>query len=99
MCANDVSIVQSLITFMSFHGLPLCIVSDSGSEFRNSLLTEFAKLQKTDLHPTTAKNSNSNIFVESYHSTNYTKTSTSSRSEKSSRRLKTLYEKIIRWIL
>ncbi|CAK1595436.1 unnamed protein product [Parnassius mnemosyne] len=38
------SILQSLLTFCTHHGLPLSIVTDNGTEFTNQLFTETLKL-------------------------------------------------------
>ena len=66
---TGVSIVENLLNFISHHGLPKKITTDSGTEFKNNDLENFCKLHHIELHFTTAKNSNSNSPVERFHST------------------------------
>lgn len=66
---NSIQIYDSLLTFVSFYGLPQRIVSDNGTEFKNHLLVDFCNLHKITLHFTTPGNSNSNSPVERFHST------------------------------
>nr|CAH7757834.1 unnamed protein product [Callosobruchus chinensis] len=62
--ADGISVIDSLVKFLSFQ-----IVADSGTEFNISLVKEFAKLHRINLHYTTSKNSNSNSPIERFHST------------------------------
>jgi hypothetical protein len=66
---NPINILNSLLTFISHHGLPQKITTDCGGEFKNNVLSDFCKLHKIELHYTTPKNSNSNSPVERFHST------------------------------
>lgn len=67
--ANATEIVNALIKFMSFYGLPTQIVTDPGTEFNNSTIKDFTNLHKINIHFGTSKNSNSNSPVERFHST------------------------------
>ena len=66
---TGISIIENLLNFVSHHGLPLKITTDSGTEFKNKEFEDFCKLYKIELHYTTPKNSNSNSPVERFHST------------------------------
>ena len=61
--------IDSLLNFISHHGIPKKITTDRGNEFNNTTLKDFCDLHKIELHVTTAKNSNSNSPVERFHST------------------------------
>lgn len=63
-----ISITDSLLTYVTHHGLPHKITADSGTEFKNQDLEDFCKLHRIQLHYTTPKNSNSNSPVERFHS-------------------------------
>lgn len=62
--ANETPILQILITFIYFHGLPLCIVADSVIELQNSVVSEFERLYKMKFYYTTSKNSNNKDPVD-----------------------------------
>jgi hypothetical protein len=66
---SPINIIDSLLVFISHHGLPNKITADRGSEFKNNSLENFCELHKIELHFTTSKNSNSNSPVERFHST------------------------------
>lgn len=66
---SGIEVIEQLFNFITHHGLPLKITTDSGTEFKNKELENFCKLYKIDLHYTTPKNSNSNSPVERFHST------------------------------
>ena len=63
------AVIENLLSFISHHGLPQKITTDSGTEFKNREVEDFCKIYKIDLHYTTPKNSNSNSPVERFHST------------------------------
>jgi hypothetical protein len=66
---SPINIIDSLLVFISHHGLPNKITADRGGEFKNNSLENFCELHKIELHFTTSKNSNSNSPVERFHST------------------------------
>lgn len=59
------SIIQSLL----HHGLPLIIVTDTGTEFTNQLFTEFTRLHKIQHHRTLPRSPNDNGNLERFHYT------------------------------
>lgn len=64
-----ISVIQSLMSFFTHHGVPLTIVSDQGPEFNNQLFTEFVKFHKIQHHKILAHAPNDNGMVERFHST------------------------------
>ncbi|CAH0560391.1 unnamed protein product [Brassicogethes aeneus] len=66
---NSQTVYEKFLTFISHFGIPQCITCDNGTELKNSLLTDFCKLHKIQIHFTTTGNSNSNSPVERVHST------------------------------
>lgn len=43
---TTVNILQELLTYCTYHGLPLTIVTDNGTEFLNQLFSGFIRLPK-----------------------------------------------------
>lgn len=71
-CLNNVSgleITKNLINFFSHHGVPKLIVSDNGSEFKNTIVEDCMRLHKIETHFTSPNHSQSNSPVERLHST------------------------------
>lgn len=66
---SGVSVINSLVIWMTHHGLPLNITADQGTEFKNLPLKEFANLHKINLHFTSVNNPQSNGAIERFHST------------------------------
>lgn len=68
--ATAVNVVKSLLKFITHHGVPHMIVSDSGTEFKNGLVKEFVDTHKILLiHYATPDNPSSNGMIERFHST------------------------------
>lgn len=66
---NSLLIVKSLKHFMSLHGIPKKLVTDSGTEFTATLFKDFCKQYNIILHHTSIQQSSSNSPVERLHST------------------------------
>ena len=66
---NPADVLDALITYFSYYGIPEEISSDAGTEFNNQLIKEIANLHKIKLHLGTAKNPESQANVERFHST------------------------------
>lgn len=67
--SNSISVLNSILKYVSHHGIPQTITCDNGTEFNTSYLKDFAKLHGIILHFTTRGNSNSNSPIERAHST------------------------------
>lgn len=66
---SGVCVLNSLVIWMTHHGLPLSVTADQGTEFKNLPLKEFAALHKINLHYTSVNNPQSNGAIERFHST------------------------------
>jgi transposase InsO family protein len=66
---TGLSVLNALSIYMSHHGPPLCITADQGTEFKNQLIKELAKLHKIKLHLISVNNPESNGAIERFHST------------------------------
>jgi hypothetical protein len=66
---TGLSVLNALSIYMSHHGPPLCITADQGTEFKNQLIRELAKLHKIKLHLISVNNPESNGAIERFHST------------------------------
>lgn len=64
-----VSVLQALLHYCTHHGVPLTIITDSGTEFTNQLFSEFIRLHKINHHKTLAHSPNGNGIIERVHST------------------------------
>lgn len=62
-------VVQALIKYFSMYGKPTKINSDSGTEFKNELITELLQLYKIEQHLGTPNSPSSMAIVERFHST------------------------------
>lgn len=67
--SNSVNVLNALLIFMTHHGIPQMIVTDSGTEFKNGLVQEFLDTHKIAIHYTTPDNPQSNGTIERFHST------------------------------
>lgn len=67
--ASMIHTIQSIVKYMSHHGLPLSFISDNGTEFKNKVMDDFIKLHKINIHYTTPRHPNSNGTIERFHST------------------------------
>nr|CAH7758013.1 unnamed protein product [Callosobruchus chinensis] len=63
------TIYEGLLTFINHHGIPQSITCDSGTEYKNSIITDFCKLHKIQIHFATPNNSNSSSPINRFHST------------------------------
>lgn len=66
---NAQGVIEGLLKFMSHFGVPMKITCDRGTEFKNLLVEEFAKIHSINIHYITANNPNSNSPIERFHST------------------------------
>lgn len=62
-------ICDNLITFFSHHGIPAKIITDNGTEFKNTVLTELLQLHKVKIHFCSPEHPQSNGVIERLHST------------------------------
>lgn len=67
--ATAAEIADNLITFFSHHGIPTKIVSDNGTEFKNTIITELLHLHKIKIHFCSPNHPQSNGVIERLHST------------------------------
>nr|CAI5861720.1 unnamed protein product [Callosobruchus analis] len=63
------TIYEGLLTFINHHGIPQSITCDSGTEYKNSIITDFCKLHKIQIRFATPNNSNSSSPINRFHST------------------------------
>lgn len=66
---NSLDVVSKLIQFFSCYGVPKRIVTDNGTEFKNTNLKNLLALHKIEIHFTTPENPKSNGMIERLHST------------------------------
>lgn len=66
---NSQTILNYITKYMSHHGIPHKIITDSGPEFQNKLFNQFCELHAIVKHTTSVENSQSNGCVERFHST------------------------------
>lgn len=66
---NTITIANKLRHYIAHHNKPKRIVADRGTEFHSSILKEFCKLCKIDIHFITGGNPSSNSPIERFHST------------------------------
>ena len=62
-------IADTLICFFSHHGVPIKIVIDNGTEFKNTVITELLQLHKIKIHFCSPNHPQSNGVMERLHST------------------------------
>lgn len=66
---NSIDIIDNLLKFFSYLGIPKKIICDNGTEFKNNNLKEMLAMHKIDLHFITPENPCSNGLIERFHST------------------------------
>ena len=66
---NSIDIVQNLLKFFSYLGIPKTIICDNGTEFKNSNVIELLELHKIKVHFITPENPSSNGMIERFHGT------------------------------
>nr|CAI5851064.1 unnamed protein product [Callosobruchus analis] len=66
---SGTEIADNLIFFFSHHGVPSQIITDNGTEFKNTVITELLALHKIKLHFISPNHPNSNGLIERFHST------------------------------
>lgn len=62
-------IVDNLIQFFSHHGVPKQIITDNGTEFKNTIISDLLNLHKIKIHFCSPNHPQSNSPVERLHST------------------------------
>jgi His(2)-Cys(2) zinc finger./Integrase core domain. len=62
-------VTDKLMTYFSHHGLPDLIISDNGTEFKNTIIQDLLKAFNIEIHLTSVNHPNSNSTVERFHST------------------------------
>lgn len=67
LCSTE--IVNNLIQFFSHHGVPDQIITDNGTEFKNSVLSELLALHKIKIHFCSVNHPQSQGSIERFHST------------------------------
>ncbi|KAL1448524.1 hypothetical protein WDU94_006581 [Cyamophila willieti] len=67
--AQAIDVAEKLLESFSHHGLPTLIITDNGTEFKNTTVQELLAFHKVELHFNSSQNPNSNGIVERYHST------------------------------
>lgn len=69
-CTRDaISVHDNLIKYFSYYGVPEAIITDNGTEFKNTNIQELLKSHKIRIHFTTPRHHESNSPVERFHST------------------------------
>lgn len=66
---NSISILKNIKHYISLHGTPKKIVCDQGSEFSASIIKDFCKINRINIHYTSFQHSTGNSPVERLHST------------------------------
>jgi hypothetical protein len=68
-CLMATEIVDNLLFYFSHHKIPKQIISDNGTEFKNSVVTELLQLHKIKIHFCSPNHPQSNGLIERLHST------------------------------
>lgn len=69
MSLSGTEISDNLIYFFSHHGIPKQIVTDNGTEFKNTVVSELLTLHKIQVHFCSPNHPQSNGVIERFHST------------------------------